>query len=65
MIEILIGKIQRSFLVSFSQLGSRCLLKPEQRTLEDESAMIRNQMGSTRAHKMVALEWDASYDTTP
>jgi hypothetical protein len=38
---------------------------PEQRTLVDESGMIRTQMGSTIDQKMVAVAWDALYDTTP
>jgi hypothetical protein len=41
------------------------LLQPEQRTLVDKSGMIRVQMGSTIDQKMVAVAWDALYDTTP
>jgi hypothetical protein len=41
-----------------------CLLQPEQRTLVDESGMIRTQMGITIDQKMVAVAWNALYDTT-
>jgi hypothetical protein len=37
----------------------------EQRTLVDESGMIRTQMGSTIDQKMVAVAWGTLYDTTP
>jgi hypothetical protein len=40
------------------------LLQPEQKTVVDESGMIRTHMGSTVDQKMVAIEWDALYDTT-
>jgi hypothetical protein len=45
--------------------GTRCLLQTEQGTLVDESGMIRTQLGSTVDQKMIAVAWDALYDTTP
>jgi hypothetical protein len=41
------------------------MLQPEYRTLVDESGMIRSQVGSAIHEKMVAVAWDALYDTTP
>jgi hypothetical protein len=41
------------------------MLLPEQRTLVDESGMIRTKMGITIEQRMVAVAWDAWYDTTP
>jgi hypothetical protein len=41
------------------------LLHPEQRILVDESGMIITEMGSTIDQKMVAVAWDALYNTTP
>jgi hypothetical protein len=37
----------------------------EQRTLVDESHMIRTEMGTTVDQKMVAVAWGALFDTTP
>jgi hypothetical protein len=45
------------------RFATRCLLQPEQRTLVDESGKIRAQMGSTTEQKMVAVTWEALYDT--
>jgi hypothetical protein len=45
------------------RFASMCLLQREQRILVDESGMIRTQMGSTIDQKMVAVAWDAWYDT--
>jgi hypothetical protein len=46
MIKIFTGKVQRPFLAKFSPLCYQMfLLQPEQRTLVDESGMIRIQMG--------------------
>jgi hypothetical protein len=41
------------------------LLQPEQRTLVDESGKFRTLIGSTIEQKMVAVAWDALYDTSP
>jgi hypothetical protein len=41
------------------------LLQPKQKTPVDESGMIRTEMGSTVDQKVVAVAWDALYDTTP
>jgi hypothetical protein len=41
------------------------LLQPKQRTQVDESGMIRTEMGSTVDQKVIAVAWDALYDTTP
>jgi hypothetical protein len=41
------------------------LLQLEQRTLRDEFGMIITQLGSTIDQKMVAVAWDALYNTTP
>jgi hypothetical protein len=41
------------------------LLQPEQRTLVDESGMIKTKMGNTIDQKMVAVAWIPLYDTTP
>jgi hypothetical protein len=49
----------------FPRYATRCLLKPKQLTLVDESGIIRNQMESTIDQKLVAVAWDALYDTTP
>jgi hypothetical protein len=40
------------------------LLQPEQRALVDESRMIITQMGNRIDQKMVAVAWNALYDTT-
>jgi hypothetical protein len=40
------------------------LLQQEQRTVVDESGIIRTEMGSTVDQKMVAAAWDALYNTT-
>jgi hypothetical protein len=39
--------------------ATRCLLQPEQRTLVDESGLIKTQMGSTVNQKMVIVAWGA------
>jgi hypothetical protein len=66
MTEILRRKDSRIFLAHFPPLRYQLfLLQPEQRTLVDKSGMIRAQMGSTIDQKMVAVAWDALYDTTP
>jgi hypothetical protein len=46
------------------RVATRCLLQPEQRTLLDESGKIGTQMGSTIDQKMVAVAWDALYNTS-
>jgi hypothetical protein len=46
------------------RFSDRCLLQPEQITVLDESEMITTQMESTTDQKMVAVTWDALYDTT-
>jgi hypothetical protein len=40
------------------------LLQLQQRTLVDETGMIRTEMGNIIEEKMVAAAWDALYDTT-
>jgi hypothetical protein len=47
-----------------SHFVPRCLLQPEQRSLVDESGMVRTQMGSTVDQKVVAVAWDALYETS-
>jgi hypothetical protein len=46
------------------RVATRCLLQPEQITLLDESGKIGTQMGSTIDQKMVAVAWDALYNTS-
>jgi hypothetical protein len=36
-----------------------------EKTLVDESGMIRTQMGGTADQKMVAVAWVTLYDTAP
>jgi hypothetical protein len=38
--------------------------QPEQRSLKDESGMMRTQMGSIIDLNMVTVAWDALYDAT-
>jgi hypothetical protein len=40
------------------------MLQPQHRTLVDESGIIITQVGSRIDKKMVAVAWDALYDTT-
>jgi hypothetical protein len=66
MIEILIGKIQRSFIVQFipaSLLGVCAATRAE--NSDKKSGMIRTQMGSTIDYLKFAVAWNALYDTTP
>jgi hypothetical protein len=57
----MIGKTQRPFLAQFVSIATR------ERSLVDESKTIRTQMRSTidLVQKMVAVAWDALYNTTP
>jgi hypothetical protein len=41
------------------------LLQQEQRTLVDESGIIRTQMGNTIDQKMVVVAWDILNDNIP
>jgi hypothetical protein len=45
--------------------ATRCLPQPEQKTLVDESGMIRAHAGMNNRSDNVRSAWDASYDTTP
>jgi hypothetical protein len=65
MIEILIAKIQQPFPAQFPPASLVGICCNQQETLVDESRMIRTQTGSTINHKMIAVAWDALYDTTP
>jgi hypothetical protein len=61
--EILIGKIQQSFLAHFlstSLQGASAAVEWRMANLP----MFVAQMGSTIDHKMVAVAWDALYGTT-
>jgi hypothetical protein len=67
-IEILIGKIQWSFLIQFlptSLLGVCCNQRRERIRAFNESGMIRTQMGSTIDQKMVAVALYTLCNTTP
>jgi hypothetical protein len=46
------------------RFATRCLLHPEQRTLVDESGIIRTQMKITGDQKIVAVAWEVLCDTT-
>jgi hypothetical protein len=65
MIEILTCKIQRPFLAQLLSASLLGLCFKHSREMVDESRMVRTQMGSTKDQKMVAVAWDALYDTTP
>jgi hypothetical protein len=65
MSEILTGKIQRPFLGQFlpaSLLDVSAATRAENSFYE--SGMIRTHMGKTIYHNMIAVAWDALYDTT-
>jgi hypothetical protein len=56
---------QRSpFLAQFSPFAARCLPEPYQRTVVNESRMIRMWMGSTVGQKMFVLEWDTLFNSS-
>jgi hypothetical protein len=65
MIEILIVKIQRPYLVQFLPVSLQRVYRNKSRVLVDESRMIRTHMEITTDQKVVAVSWDALYDTTP
>jgi hypothetical protein len=46
------------------RFATRCLLQPEQRSLVDESGMIRTQMERKADQKMVEVSNDSLFDTT-
>jgi hypothetical protein len=63
MIEILIGKIRGHFSPSLFHASLQGVSDATRAENYSESGMIRTQMGSKIDQKMVAMAWDALYDT--